>query len=456
MKINNEIINNFELLARSKHEQASFSMLSGLFSINFGEVFSENNTEENLNEFIFNEDEIKFVDYISNLIPSLEKDNKKNISFEKIETQISLDNSISFEVKEKILQFVNKAKNYLNSFQIITPKPNINKFQSNVDVDKIKKKNNVILDDFEHLKKFDGNKSNNKNNPILDLPKSKNKKLEINKSVWDFQSNKVDETNILSNKNTFIKKIKKNNHPNKIYQPMKSNASVANQLKELNLDKINQISENISKISTHNYMPLEQGKNLKNEMKSHNNQFLNINNTNLLNNSGQNLSHNNDSSFSSSSYNSVIENFLDHLDLTQKGWTSKLVSRIENAMSNGGEEIEFNLKPKNLGMLKVSVSQKNGMNTVKIITENSFVTSALAQNENYLQKLFNDQGMSLDFTAQNENYSFGSKSNFSQNPKDQNKNSINEHSKTVNEITNQNDLVNVEDDSSRHIINVIA
>ena len=71
-------------------------------------------------------------------------------------------------------------------------------------------------------------------------------------------------------------------------------------------------------------------------------------------------------------------------------------------------------------MLKVSVSQKNGMNTVKIIAENSFVTSALAQNENYLQKLFNDQGMNLDFTAQNESQSFGSKSSFSQKPKRQN------------------------------------
>ena len=456
MKINNEISNNFELLSGFKHEQASFSMLSGLFNINFGEEFSENNYKENLNEFIFNEDEIKFVDYISNLIPSIEKDNKKNISFEEIETQISLDNSISFEVKEKILQFLNKAKNYLKSFRIITPKPNINKFQSSIGVDKITKKNNVILDDFENLKKFDGNKTNNKNVPILDLSKSKNNQLEINKSVRDTQPNNVDEISILSNKNTFIKKIKKNNHPNKIYQPMKSNASVAKNLNEVNLDNINQISEKISKISTHNYIPLEQGKNLKNEMKSHNNQFLNINNTNLLNNSGQNLSHNNDSSFSNSSYNSVIENFLDHLDLTQKGWTSKLVSRIENAMSNGGEEIEFNLKPKNLGMLKVSVTQKNGMSTVKIITENSFVTSALAQNENYLQKLFNDQGMSLDFTAQNENYSFGSKSNFSQNPKDQNKNFNNEQNMTLNEITDQNDLVNVEDDSSRHIINVIA
>ena len=36
-------------------------MLSGLFSINFGGVFSENNTEENLNEFIFNEEQLNLL-----------------------------------------------------------------------------------------------------------------------------------------------------------------------------------------------------------------------------------------------------------------------------------------------------------------------------------------------------------------------------------------------------------
>ena len=357
------------------------------------------------------------------------------------------------EVKEKILQFLNKAKSYLNSFQIKMPEDKINKFKSK---SKIIKQNNVTLDVIVHEKKFNDSKSNNKNIPILDLSKSKHNKLEINKPIQDIKSNQIDENNVLSNENTYIKKIKKNNHPNKIYQPIKSNVSETKRLKEVSLDKINNISEKNSTISTHNYMPQDHAKNLKNDMKSQNNQFFNINNTNLLNNAGQNLSHNNDSSFSSSSYNSVMENFLDHLDLTQKGWTSKLVSRIEKAMSNGGEEIEFNLKPKNLGMLRVSVSQKNGMNTVKIITENSFVSLALAQNENYLQKLFNDQGMSLDFTAQNENQSFGSKSNFSQNAKDQNKNFNNEQNESVNDTNQKNDLVNVEDDSSRHIINVIA
>ena len=47
---------------------------------------------------------------------------------------------MSFEVKEKILQFLNKAKNYLNSYQIKMPEDKINKFKTNIDVGKIIKK----------------------------------------------------------------------------------------------------------------------------------------------------------------------------------------------------------------------------------------------------------------------------------------------------------------------------
>jgi flagellar hook-length control protein FliK len=143
---------------------------------------------------------------------------------------------------------------------------------------------------------------------------------------------------------------------------------------------------------------------------------------------------------------------LEHLDLTQKGWTSKLASRIEKALISGGEEIEFNLKPKNLGALKVLVSLKEGLGSVKIITENNFVTSALNQNENYLQKLFNDQGVNLEFVAQNESQYFGSKNNFNQNSKNEKKNKE-LIKKTETEKTHENEDQNK---SSRHMINVIA
>ena len=163
-------------------------------------------------------------------------------------------------------------------------------------------------------------------------------------------------------------------------------------------------------------------------------------------------SQNGNSSFSNNGYNSVLENFLDNLDLTQKGWTSKLVSRIENSIIEGGGEIEFNLKPKNLGILKVSVSLREGIGSVKIVAENSFVTTALYQNENYLQKLFNDQGINLEFSAKNENQNFGSQNNFNQ---DSNHKQESQHL-TIEKNNEEIDEINSGDNSSRHIINVIA
>ena len=158
--------------------------------------------------------------------------------------------------------------------------------------------------------------------------------------------------------------------------------------------------------------------------------------------------------FSSGGVNSILEGLLDTLDLSQKGWTTKLVSRIENALENGGEEIEFNLKPKNLGRLKVSISLKNGTGNVKIITENTFVTNALTQNENHLQKLFNDQGINLEFSAHYDTKYFGSKNSF-------NKNSNNNDQKNLiksdDELENTNIKNGMDDNvSSRHIVNVIA
>jgi flagellar hook-length control protein FliK len=450
MKITNEISNNFELLAGSKNGEADLSILSGLFSIDFGEGSLDDKVKKNIDEFIFNEDKIKFVDYISNIIPTLEKDTKKHINFETIKTQISLDNSINSEDKDRILQFLNQGKNYSKSFQINMPQQTDNKLKNKIVTSKLIKTSNVSSNNLVAPKKINHSQSIDKNIVVEDISKYTKSNVELS------QSREVNETRIMDNKNTFVKKIKKNNYPNKIYQPLKSKTLQFEQLKDMTLNKKINISENNSTISMHNYSALETIKKNKNDVKLNNTQSFNVNITNQTSNLGQNLSHNNDSSFSNNSYNSVLENLLDHLDLSQKGWTSKLVSRIENALSNGGEEIEFNLKPKNLGMLKVSVSQKNGMNTVKIIAENSFVTSALAQNENYLQKLFNDQGMNLDFTAQNESQSFGSKSSFSQNSNEQHKNKKNGPDEKINQINDKNDVVGSEDDSSRHMINVIA
>ena len=170
---------------------------------------------------------------------------------------------------------------------------------------------------------------------------------------------------------------------------------------------------------------------------------------------GNQFSQKNNTSLTSGGYNSILEGMLETLDLTQKGWTTKLVSSIENALTNGEEGIEFNLKPKNLGKLKVSISLKNGIGSVKISTENAFVTSALTQNENHLHKLFNDQGIELEFLAQDQSQYYSSKDSF--NKKSKNNNDQNNFLKSEDEIEKTNIKKSLDDNvSSRHIINVIA
>ena len=256
----------------------------------------------------------------------------------------------------------------------------------------------------------------------------------------------------LIEKNMFVKKVKKNNSRNKIYEPNNFNNNQVTQSEEISFKSGFKVNNSIinNSISSQIFESLQKNKML--DMKNKENQNFNIQQSNQSNYNSSNFAQNNDSSFTNNGYNSVLENLLEHLDLTQKGWTSKLVSRIEKALLSGNEEIEFNLKPKNLGVLKVSVSLNNGLGNVKIITENSFVTSALNQNENYLQKLFNDQGINLEFIAQNENQYFGSKNNFNQNSKNNAKNE--EFTKEI-ETKKANEDKD-ENETSRHMINVIA
>jgi len=212
----------------------------------------------------------------------------------------------------------------------------------------------------------------------------------------------------------FVKKIKKNEHPNKLYQALRSKSSKHLEKMEATsiLDKKSLDMNNIN--SANNQINDYLKNNKVDEIKA-NEKLSNLQNSFHSSGKGSQFAQQNNTSFSNSAYNSVLEGLLETLDLTQKGWTTKLVSRIENAFASGKEEIEFNLKPKNLGKLKVSISLKNGIGNVKIITENTFSAGALNQNENHLQKLFNDHGIDLEFSAHENNQYFGSKNNFNKN-----------------------------------------
>ena len=470
MNINSDINKNIDLLSGLKSEEQNTSILNTLFSINFeNDAPSELINEE---EFVFKEDEVAIINYLSNLIPNFQNENKNFLDLKKIKKQIQIDVNISPKLKENILNFLSEEKFVLKDFNVNilnknnvnnkkstdymdSLKPNINqKHQSNNFVKNESKSTNVGKDE---SKSTDVEKNESKinirgNNPLnkdnINISKTFENIYSKDKNINKVENDKKEITN-------FVKKIKKNNHPNKIYQLPQSNSLKYKQLNEItsHIDQKTVDNKNLPLIN--NQISEASNNNKFNGNKLNNNQILNVQHSIQANNTGSNFSQQNDSSFSNSSYNSVLENFIDNLDLTQKGWTSKLTSRIEKAIQNGGEEIEFNLKPKNLGLLKVSVKFKNGVGNVKIVTENSFVTSALNQNENYLQKLFNEQGINLDFSAQNEGKKFDSRNNSNQNSQNNDKKNSTQSDINIKNSEDDSDII-AKNNSSRHMINVIA
>ena len=449
MNIITDINKNIELLSGSNGAGEETSILSSLFSINFNseEIVSKNNLIDK--EFLFEDDDIKIIDYISNIIPNFE--NKKNSlsDFSEIENIIKLDKNLNETEKNKILNLI---KLVLTSPKEIKLEISGNKNFKNLITEKPLETSNNKLENLKPLynekNKINLNNFKNNNQSIIN---NKDKEKVFN-DLQKQQGNKNKKLSVNNQQPAFVKKINKNSHPNKIYDLAKpitveqnqfNNASSHFDIKGSNNFLVNQLNSQISETFK---------KNKINETKNSINQNTSFQQSNQINNTTNNYSHNGNTSISNNSYNSVLENFLDNLDLTQKGWTSKLLSRIENSLVEGGGDIEFNIKPKNLGMLKVSVSLKEGMGSVKIITENNFVTNALIQNENYLQKLFNDQGINLEFLAKNENKNFDSKNNFNQNS---NNKKENQNSKTEQNIE-VIDEGSIENNSSRHIINVIA
>ena len=437
MNITSDVNKNIDLLSCLKNEEQNSTILNKLFSINVeSDVVSEGNTDE---EFIFKDNEVAIINYLSNLIPNFQNENKNLSDLKKIKKQIEIDLNINPELKENILKFLREEKFSFKNFNInILNKRN---FYNKKSTDNLENSKTIV-----NQKHISDNFAKSENNSIS------GKQLNISNNFENIDG--VSQN--IKNKNTqFVKKIEKNNHPNKIYQLPQSNALKYRQLNEITSHVDQKIIDNNNFLLINNQINEGPKNNKTNEIKMNNYQISNVQQSIQGNNSGTNFSHQNDSSLTNSGYNSVLENFFDNLDLTQKGWTSKLASRIEKAIQNGGEEIEFNLKPKNLGLLKVSVKFKNGVGNVKIVTENSFVTSALNQNENYLQKLFNEQGINLDFSAQNEGKKFDSRNNSNQNSQNNDKKNSTQSDINIKNSEDESDII-AKNNSSRHMINVIA
>ena len=136
------------------------------------------------------------------------------------------------------------------------------------------------------------------------------------------------------------------------------------------------------------------------------------------------------------------------LDLLESSWGEKFSRIVKNAVNNGVNKLEIQVKPKNLGKLNLEVSVKNSVTAINIGSENQDVVSLLNDNLPKLLESIDRESKSFSSNMNNEN---NNSNYFNQRNERENFLSSNEISKK-----NKKDVENKNHKFSNHNIDVNA
>ena len=110
-------------------------------------------------------------------------------------------------------------------------------------------------------------------------------------------------------------------------------------------------------------------------------------------------------------YNNVHDK--QFLDLLESGWGEKFIKSLKQTIENGKNKIDFTIKPKNLGKLKVEVNVEDGKTNIKINSDNKTVAHILNENQIRLNELLNKENLRPEnvFLSSHQNNSNGNNNN---------------------------------------------
>lgn len=101
----------------------------------------------------------------------------------------------------------------------------------------------------------------------------------------------------------------------------------------------------------------------------------------------------------------VSNNSNNHLlDLMENNWDEKLSSLIKDSIKNNANKIEIDVKPKNLGKIRLEVRVENESTKIDITAENAETANILSDNVSKINDLLNKE-KELNFWAENKNSS---------------------------------------------------
>jgi flagellar hook-length control protein FliK len=88
-------------------------------------------------------------------------------------------------------------------------------------------------------------------------------------------------------------------------------------------------------------------------------------------------------------------NMLQTLDMAKNNWSEMLLQRVQRGLAGGKDQLEFQLNPRNLGKMRISLVMKNNRANVLIKTETSVAASMLNDAEGRLAQMLEASGIRL-------------------------------------------------------------
>ena len=332
--------------------------------------------------------------------------------------------------------------------------------------------NFFISDDLKRIEKNNTNYLNQKFSKKKNFLKNqKNTKVHLNNYSLDTKFDDIiDKNNVIKKANLNSERIKSKDFLN--YEVINKNKLKTNKFS----GEIDFINKNVIKNKTNNNEQIFSVSKFKNEKLILHQNSSSIDTENIsdeitneqmlkLNNSSQNnnnifSSHKNVSSIVAKeisnsqtnlkTFSNLDEKWLDLIDLNNDDWTNNLLEKIEKKLLDGKNVMEFELRPKNLGKLKVAISMSKESTNIQMKAETLQVAQIINDTEYKLSQMFENSGIKLGFL----NTSAGNSQNMNPN----NKNFGNQKNKS--ELsTNEEDNLNVDDtilDLDKNIVNIKA
>lgn len=106
-----------------------------------------------------------------------------------------------------------------------------------------------------------------------------------------------------------------------------------------------------------------------------------------------------------------FDQWLDVLDMQDENWTEQLVRRIDREMRSGGNGLDLELNPRNLGRLRVNLSVVQDQTNVVLRTETGTAAQMITDAETRLSQMLEQAGLKL---GQFEAFSGGQNRGFGQ------------------------------------------